>query len=245
MKPIALQLWSVKDVCEKDFFGTLEKISEMGYEGIEFAGYYDQPAQKIKEKCTDLGLKVVASHISAEKIVNDLDNVISFEKELGNNYIVCPYASYDTKNEWTSFASKLKIACKKIEESGMTLVYHNHHLEFHKLEDTYILDYLLETVPHLKAELDTYWIQYAGEDVVSYMSQYKNRTPFIHLKDMKKNPVESTEIGEGILDITSFVKQAEDQGVEWLIIEQEAFNKPPLESVEVGLNNLRKLIGGI
>ncbi|MFD2615899.1 sugar phosphate isomerase/epimerase family protein [Terrilactibacillus laevilacticus] len=244
MMPVALQLWSVKDVCEKDFFGTLEKVSEMGYDGIEFAGYYNESAQNIKEKCTELGLQIVASHIPAEKILNDLDNVISFEKELGNNYIVCPYASYDTKDEWKSFASKLNVACKKIEDAGMTLVYHNHHHEFHKLEDTYILDYLLEMVPHLKAELDTYWIQYAGVDVVSYMSQYDNRTPFIHLKDMKKEPMESTEIGKGVLDITRFVKQAENQGVEWLIIEQEAFTKPSLESVEIGLINLKQLIGG-
>ncbi|OSF25063.1 sugar phosphate isomerase, partial [Salmonella enterica subsp. enterica serovar Agona] len=97
---IALQLWSVKEACEDDFFGTLEKVAEMGYDGVEFAGYYGKSASEIKAKLAELGLEVAGSHISKEQLEEDLENVILFERELGNEYIICPYADFKTKQEW-------------------------------------------------------------------------------------------------------------------------------------------------
>ncbi|MBP3041326.1 sugar phosphate isomerase/epimerase [Bacillaceae bacterium Marseille-Q3522] len=242
MNLIALQLWSVKDACQQDFFAVLEKIAEMGYEGVEFAGYHEKSAGQIKEKLAELNLKAVASHLPAEQIFQHPEEVIAFEKELGNKYIVCPWASFETKEEWKHFAQKLQLAAKQFQDAGLTLVYHNHWQELRKFDETYILDFLLQEAPDVMAELDTYWIQYAGADVFTFLAKYKNRTPLIHLKDMKKDPLESTEIGNGSLDIAGFVNQAQQNGTEWLIVEQEDFAKPPLDSVKICLKNLRKIL---
>ncbi|MHC4507312.1 MAG: ubiquinol-cytochrome c reductase iron-sulfur subunit N-terminal domain-containing protein, partial [Planctomycetota bacterium] len=37
---LAVQLYSVRGECKKDFDGTVRAVAEMGYEGVEFAGYY-------------------------------------------------------------------------------------------------------------------------------------------------------------------------------------------------------------
>ncbi|PEJ59259.1 sugar phosphate isomerase [Bacillus sp. AFS002410] len=242
--PIALQLWSVKEDAELDFFGTLEKVAKMGYDGVEFAGYYGKSASEIKAVLNKLGLKAAGAHVSADQILHQIDDVIAFETELGNKYIVCPWANFNSLEEWKEFAEQLQHSGKKLSEAGLSLVYHNHAHELVAVENEYILDILLNAVPSnlLKAELDTYWLEFAGVDAVEFMSKYKGRTPLIHVKDMAQSKEESTEIGNGIMNIKGIVQQAKLNSVEWLIVEQEAFTKPQLVSVEIGLNNLKKIL---
>ena len=47
--PIALQLYSVREDCARDFPGTLEAVANMGYEGVEFAGYYGRSTDELKK----------------------------------------------------------------------------------------------------------------------------------------------------------------------------------------------------
>lgn len=78
--PIALQLWSVKEVAAIDFFGTLEKVAQMGYDGVEFAGYYGKNASEIKSVLNKLGLKIAGAHVSADQIIHHIDEVIASKK---------------------------------------------------------------------------------------------------------------------------------------------------------------------
>ncbi len=241
-KPIALQLWSVQDETEKDFFGTLEKVAEMGYDGVEFAGYYGKTADEIQEKLAELGLKAAGSHIQYEQFLTNLDEVLAFEKVLGNKNLIVPWAAFDTVEEWQLFADNMKTIAEKVTAAGFNFSYHNHNHEFEELNGQPILTWLLQEVPTLNVELDTYWVQFAGVDAVEYMANYAGRMKLVHLKDQKENPIESTEIGNGVLDIASYVKQAEENGVDWFVIEQEAFTQPTLKSVEIGLINLKRII---
>ncbi|MBC1454854.1 sugar phosphate isomerase/epimerase [Listeria welshimeri] len=245
MKPkIALQLWSVKEACEDDFFGTLEKVAEMGYDGVEFAGYYGKSPSEIKTKLAELGLEVAGSHISKEMLEAELEDVIVFERELGNKFIICPYADFETKQEWLSFAEKLREIAKTIQQAGMQFGYHNHAHELEKVDDAIILENLLGNVPEMIAELDTYWIEYAGVGVIPFIEKYRNRVPLVHIKDKSKTSKESTIIGEGILDISGYVKTAIASGTKWLIIEQEAFEEDPLTSVAKGYTYLANVLEG-
>ena len=81
---IAVQLFSVRDACASDLPGTLRSVAEMGYEGVEFAGYYDRSAMELKTLLADVGLKVAGSHIGWNSLVgNELDRTMDFNEELG------------------------------------------------------------------------------------------------------------------------------------------------------------------
>lgn len=245
MLKIGLQLWSIKDFMEKDFFGTLTSVAAMGYDGVEFAGYYGYTAQEIKSKLDKLGLQVAGSHIQFEQLQHHLDEVIEFEKALGNKYVVCPYANFETEEKWRDFFKELSRIGRKLKEAGLQLVYHNHNHEFEQMDGKIILDEMLSSVSEedLKIELDTYWSEYAGVVYTpSWMRNNNERLLLIHLKDMKAHMKESTEIGNGILLIQKYVDVAKEIGTEWVIIEQEAFTQDSLESVKLGLNNLKKII---
>ncbi|MBU3159180.1 sugar phosphate isomerase/epimerase [Clostridium frigoris] len=244
--PIALQLYSIKDETEKNFSLALKKVSQIGYKGVEFAGYGGLSSSKIKALLEELDLKVCGSHVSLDELTNNIDKVIEYSLEIGNPYIICPYATYKNKEDYEKMAETLNILAIKCSEKGIFLGYHNHGHEFQKFNGEYGLDIIYkETNAKLvKAEIDTYWVKYAGLDPVEYIKKHSGRCDLIHIKDMEivNGEKRSTEVGNGIIDIKSIIMESEEQGAKWLIVEQEFFNKPTFESVEIGFKNLKKLV---
>ena len=59
---LGLQLFSVRDALNEDFEGTLKKVKKMGYDYVEFAGYYDRSAEEIKALLDKYGLTAISAH---------------------------------------------------------------------------------------------------------------------------------------------------------------------------------------
>lgn len=242
--PVALQLYTLREETSKDFIETLKKVADLGYKGVEFAGFGGFSALDLRGYLDAFGLKPVGAHISVEELKNNLDHVIEYNVQLGNKYIVCPWASYETKEDYIKMADLLAKVGAKIKEAGLQLCYHNHAFELQSFEGEYGLDIMYNKVAaeHLMAEVDTYWIAYAGLNPVEYLAKYSGRTPLIHIKDMEDSEKrEFAEIGTGTIDIKAIAKQAERNGVEWLIVEQDVCKREPLDSVRISINNLRKM----
>ena len=55
--PIGLEMYSVRNECQKDFPGTVRAVGKMGYKGVEFAGYYGRDAKTLRQILDDSGLK--------------------------------------------------------------------------------------------------------------------------------------------------------------------------------------------
>ena len=241
--PIALQLYTVRDETAKDFIGTLEKVAEIGYEGVEFAGFGDMPASKMKEALERLNLKAVGSHTSKDLLFNKLDEVIEYNLAIGNPFVMCPWDNYGSKGEWLEAAKLYNTIGEKLKQRGLQFLYHNHAHEFAKFDGEYILDLIYkETDPELvKAEIDTYWVYYAGVDPAGYVAKYGGRCPIVHLKDMKADDKFTVEVGEGIIDIKSIIEASVKAGTEWLVVEQDSCARPPLESVKISVDSLKKM----
>lgn len=244
--PIALQLYSIKDETAKNFTQALKRVAKIGYSGVEFAGYGGMPSSELKALLQELGLKVCGSHVSLEELTNNIDSVIEYNLEIGNPYIICPFALYNDKADYEKMAEILNTIAIKCSAKGILFGYHNHGHEFQKFKGEYGLDIIYkETDAKLvKAEIDTYWVKHAGLDPAEYIKKHAGRCDLIHIKDMEiiDGEKRSTEIGNGIMDIKTIIVEAEKQGAKWLIVEQEFFNKPSLESVEIGYKNLKKLV---
>jgi sugar phosphate isomerase/epimerase len=242
--PIALQLYTLREETSKDFIETLKKVADLGYKGVEFAGFGGFSALDLRGYLDAFGLKPVGAHISVEELKNNLEHIIEYNVQLGNRYIVCPWATYEGKEDYIKMADFLAEVGAKIKEAGLQLCYHNHAFELQSFEGEYGLDIMYNRVPaeHLMAEVDTYWVTYAGLNPVEYLAKYSGRTPLIHIKDMEDSEKrEFAEIGTGTIDIKAIAEQAEKNGVEWLIVEQDICKREPLDSVRISINNLRKM----
>ncbi|WP_113674168.1 sugar phosphate isomerase/epimerase family protein [Vallitalea guaymasensis] len=242
---IALQLYTVREECENDFIGTLEKVADLGYEGVELAGVHGLSAEQLKEELDRLNLKVVGSHIGLDQLEKDLDKIIDYNKTIDNSIIVCPYAKWESKEGLDELACKLNAISDKLNSAGLQLLYHNHSHEFEKIDDSYGLDllYNLTKKSNMLMELDTHWVRRADKDVIDYMNQNKDILKLVHIKDMKEIHGEKTfaAIGEGIMDIPAIIDKAVELGCSWVIVENDQPEPNGIENVTVSINNLKKM----
>lgn len=135
------------------------------------------------------------------------------------------------------------LLAEKCSAEGIQLCYHNHDFEFERINNEYVLDVFIDKVPSLMLELDTFWTSFVGLDTLEYMRKNSTKLQYIHLKDMVKgDKPEFAEVGEGCLDIASYVKTAVELGVEWAFVEQDRCRRPSLESVKVSYENLQRMM---
>ncbi|MBV7508369.1 sugar phosphate isomerase/epimerase [Bacillus sp. sid0103] len=245
--PIAVQMYTLREESAKDFAGTLKKVAELGFDGVEFAGYGGLTAKEVRVLLDEFGLQAAASHIPLEDLENNLFQVIEDQKIVGSSYVVCPYLMPDrrSKEDYKALISFLDQAGETCRRQGITLCYHNHDFELERLSNGMtVLEGILErtNANNLKAELDVYWLTKAGEKPVDWMNRYKNRTPLIHLKDMTTDGEQFfAELGTGGVDIKAVLKTGAENGVEWWVVEQDMSRRSPFESIEISMNYLKTL----
>lgn len=240
--PIALQVYSLRDDAKLDFAGTLMSIKQIGYDAVEFAGYYGMSSRELRKLLDDLGLGVVGSHVGYEELRDNLNKVIDYNLEIGAKYVICPGYNSDTRDGWIKFAEFLNSVEEKCSSQGLVIGYHNHAHELKKIGNEYILDILFSAVnDRVVAELDLGWALYGGVDPIELLKKYGGRCLLVHVKDFDQNKVQ-TEVGTGTLDLVGVVAACRENGVEWIIIETEKYNMKPIDSVRIGYENLRKTI---
>ncbi|GAF65806.1 putative isomerase [Bacillus sp. TS-2] len=251
MLPIGLQLYTIREETAKDFIGALKKVKEIGYQGVEFAGFGDHSAAEIKEAIDDIGLKAVSSHVPLDRLENELEQVIEEQVTIGSKSVVCPFipeSYWKSKEAYEKLAEFLNTVGQRCREHGLQFGYHHHSFEFEKFGDEYALDLLLRlTDPDfVHLQCDAYWVEYAGLSAVDYIKKYEGRCKIIHMKDMQLEPEKTDiELGQGVLDVSKLVQVANDIDAEWLLVEMDHCKLPPFESIKVSFDNLEKIVKDI
>ena len=185
---VGIQLYGVRKSMAEDFEGTLKAISDMGYEYVEFAGYYDKSAEEIKEILDKYGLKCISVHQGISFFDEDPDEKCKFLKTFGVKYSVIPWYEKEKlagNAEWDETKKKFSEAADILKRNGLLLGYHNHDFEFQTVNGKFVHDYIFEAISEDKIfpELDTCWVRYADVDPVEMIHRYKGRVDVVHLKD--------------------------------------------------------------
>lgn len=241
MAQVGLQLYTVRDAMENDFEGTLRKVAELGYQGVEFAGFYGRSAEQVTSILNETGLIALGAHTPYTNLRDQLEEEISFNLAIGNRFLICPFLSEEDRNRWNEVIEDLKVIGKRCSEAGVVLCYHNHEFELTQLlGDKTVLDTIYDEVPSslLQVELDSCWVSYAGYDPLQYIAKYSDRLPILHLKDMitkEDGSPETVELGKGEIAIKAIADAAVAAGVEWLVVEQDYCAQEPLESIKVSM----------
>ncbi len=260
--PIALQLYTVRDFLEEDFYGTLKKVKEMGYEGVELAGLGHKDPAEVKGMLDELGLCVMGSHVPTDEM--EEEGCFARYKAVGCRYVAIPWMSYGKQN--AKLQENLELIHRlalKAKEEGLTMLYHNHDFEFKSENGKTVIDTIYDTVPAdlLQTELDTCWVKFAGSDPCEYLRKYTGRSPLVHLKDFweaegfdsvpydligktredrENEGFEFRPIGHGIQDIPAILKASIDAGAEWVVVEQDESNgRSSLEAAKMSIDYLR------
>ncbi|EFM09547.1 Xylose isomerase domain protein TIM barrel [Paenibacillus curdlanolyticus YK9] len=251
VKPIiGIQMYTLRDRAENDFIGTIREVAELGYQAIEFAGFFNTSSSDVKKVLEETGLKAPSAHIglqwteSEDEMWKAFDEQIAFAKEIGLQYIVTPWAPLPenpNQEDVDKLAGILKQASTKVKAAGMTYGYHNHDFELKLVDGVPLIDRLLQqlTPDELIAEFDLGWVHIGGGAPADYISRYAGRVPLAHFKDFGDHRSD-TEIGAGLVNFQPVLAIAEQSGIEYFIVEQEQFQSSSLESAKISLEYFRK-----
>ncbi len=243
--PIALQVYSVRQAAAKDLPGVLKAIGQMGYEGVEFAGYYGHEAKAIRKMLDDSGLKCCGTHIGLETLLGDqFARTVEFNQVLGNRFLIVswmPESRFATVEVAKKTAELFNELAEKARPHGMRVGYHAHGGDFKKVgEQTAWELFFSNTVPEVVMQMDIGNCLGAGADPYAILRKFPGRSATIHLKE--HGGKRGAPLGEGEVRWKEVFEICETiGGTEWYIVEQESYAVPPLECVKLCLQNLRKM----
>lgn len=248
-RPLGLQLYTMRNLMERDVEGTLRIVADAGYKEVEFAGYFGRDPKALRATLDGLGLAAPSAHIPIDVIRASLDQTLDAAATLGHQYIICPFLMPNdrTADSFRRVAADLNRAGEAARARGMRVGYHNHDFEFAALPGGERgMDLLLAgTDPALVAfEMDLYWVTYAGQDPLALFARAPGRFELWHVKDLGTVNGARTmvPVGTGTIDFARIYAQRAQAGVRHLIVEQDNAQDPPA-NIRTSYAGLRRIVG--
>lgn len=259
---------------------TLKSIKQYGFDAIELNGFMIHPTSFLvriltkmagmptgkggkldwKQLVKEADLKVSGLHFDLGTLKRDINSCIKEAKEFNTNYIIVTGMyrfNYQDKNELNKLCDDLNNVGKILKENDINLLYHNHNVEFKRLDNNmFVYDYLIDNLNSecVNFEFDSYWAIDGGINALEYIEKLGNRIKLFHINDKgnrKKGPFvtpiltsDAIELGKGSINLDALINKAKENGVETIILEQHRnfINNSPLESIKISgefLNNYK------
>jgi len=249
--PVGLEIYSVREEFKKNEISTLQAISGMGYECVEFYSVYAdwtaEHAREIRSKLDSLNLKCFSTHNGKKAFSgDDLRRALDLNKILGSRYMVLASpGKTSTLDDWKQVADTLNTANHEMRRAGLRAGYHNHIAEWQPLDGKLPMEVLAEnTDKNIMLQLDVGHCLAGGADPVAWINNHPGRTRSLHLKDWSKEKEFQALFGEGVAPWKKILSAAQDKGgVEFYLIEQEGNQYPELETADRCLIAYRNLAG--
>ena len=277
MAKLGVQAMMLRDsFAEVGAFETLRKVSAIGYNAVEIS-QIPMTAGNVAEldrSRSELGMDIAALSVALEKpqgrpgdsLRDDFDKIVEDAKKLDSTLLrigMLPFPAKKSIDAVIDFAKEANGYAERLQEHGISLYYHNHHIEFAKFDGKYMLDIIADNSPAMGMEIDVHWVQRGGLDPVRTLEKYAGRTAMVHLKDYRigelpesafglletgdvmgfmrefKDVVQFAEVGEGNLDFASIIPAAQAAGAQYLLVEQdELYGRTVWEALQTSHDNL-------
>ena len=252
---LGAQLYTVRDYTNnlKDFEETLKKISEIGYEYVQVSGTCDYNSKWLRDMLKKYNLKCSLTHISSDKLQNSIEYVIEEHNDFDCKYIglgIMPdlwNKDVELEDIIANFKKNFIPVMEKCKAAGKYFMYHNHDLEFVKLNSGKTSwQTLIDDIPAdlMGFTVDTFWIQKGGCNPSTVIRELKGRCPVVHFKDYKmtRDGAVLAACGDGNLNFADIIKACEEAGTEYIMVEQDdCFSENPFDCLERSYKYLKSL----
>ncbi len=232
LERVGIQLYTVRDRMAADVPGTLERIAGIGYDEVEFAGYFEHSPADIRAMLAANGLASPAAHVPLDGMRNEPESLIDAASEVGHDYLVLAWLGEDerrTLDQYRAHAELCNRFGERCRDAGIQFAWHNHEFEFEALDGVLPMDLLLaETDPDLmQIEIDLYWTRVADVDPIAYFDKHPGRFPLCHVKDMAADGA-MADVGDGTMDFAGIFAASEQAGLKHYFVERDN----PTDSLE-------------
>lgn len=234
-KPLSVQLYSLREASVADFPGVLKRVADIGYAGVEPAGFHGLTPVEFKRMVDDLGLKISSTH-SPWITPDSVAEVIEVAGVLDVKHVVCGFGPDDfaTQDAIQRTSDRVNDMLDKLKGSGLTLIQHNHYWEFEMLNGRLKYAIYAGLCPRVQFELDIYWAaNFGAVDVPRQVTAFAKRTSFLHIKDgnLERNQP-MLPAGQGKIDIPACVAAADPNVLKWLVVELDEYDGDMFSAVE-------------
>ena len=250
---IAVQLYSFRDFIKtpEGVADTFRILHEMGYGAVQLSSSLAKmPEEELARLLAEYSLVPCSAHENGADIVGKTEEIIAKLRKLNCFHLAYPgpHVNVTGEGEARAFARMLNRKAQEFAEAGITLAYHNHHVEFRHFGGKTLLELIYENAPELEGEIDTHWVQRGGGDPVRWIRMLSGRMRVLHVKDYGVDSADRSSlwnekpvmmpVGYGNLDWNMILETAESAGVEWYVVEHDADVGDPFESFAESLKFL-------
>lgn len=259
MARIGVQLMMVRDkVAQDGMFPVLQRIAGLGYTAVELSQIPTTEATiaGLDQGRRELGLEVAALSVGLKKgptstgdaLDTDFAKIVDDCRRLDCRYArigMMPFDAMVSADAVVRFAQDAEEAAQRLAAEGITLAYHNHHVDFAKHDGETLFDIVRRVSPSLHFEIDVHWVQRGGKNPVDVLSEFAGQVELVHLKDYRvttlppaaldllqagdlagfmqafTNVVQFAEVGAGNINFGAVIPQALASGAEYLLVEQD------------------------
>jgi len=239
---LAVQLYTLRHLLEKDLDQTLAALAEAGGREVELAGLYGRTAAEMRAALDAAGLVVCAAHIPIEGFEDAPDRLLEAAEILGNSTLVLPWITPPaTAAAADETVARIVAASEVATGGGLGFAYHNHDFEFRELDDGTDL-WSRIAAAGVPQEPDIGWLLVAGRDPVTALGELAGRCPLVHAKDVRQKADGTWEdviAGDGDVDWPAVAAAAIAAGATRIVVELDNPSERPIDDITLSLATLR------
>src|SRR5580704_9664014 len=242
LSQVAAQIYTVRDYLSNSsaFAESMQRLKRIGYPAVELI-----PSDKVSDKematiCRDAGVTIAAAYVPGKTLLEDPKAIVEKLQTVGTKFGAYAFpggVDLSSSDQVNRLADQLQNAAAVLAGSDLILAYHNHAMEFSRLDEELVYDILHKRAPSLSFEFDTYWAQFGGVSPERWIQKLGSKLVSLHMKDYgipakHDDPPFMAEVGHGNLDFPVLVAEAEKVGCQWFVVEQDFTPGNPFDSLE-------------
>jgi sugar phosphate isomerase/epimerase len=267
---LASPLYIVREQCAVDLFSVLRKLKSIGFDGVEFLGFFGHDAGEVRRCLDELQLRALGNHVPYQSFLHDIHATLDFHAAVGCGYITISdwgESGFPGSPSWEQTLAGLMKMGEQAQKYGFTLLYHNHDNELiDHVDGQEMLDVILSSTPRqvLSFEPDLGWIEIGGGDCEYYLTRYADRCPVIHLKDYystdkskhgfvrdflpqrggaERGFFEFRPVGYGVLNLARLMPLCLRCAPEWFVMDHDlAYERDSFADLKLSLDYVKTLL---
>jgi len=242
---IAVQLYTLRDECDRDLEGALRRLGAMGYDGVELFQLHGHSPAQVREWLDENGLVAAGRHVRVEAVETGLPELVEELRVVGPNRLAIAWIDPEALAQADAVVERFAAAAEAAREAGLHLGFHNHWSEVAPLDGgPTFLDRLRALPPELLwLELDLGWVWHGGADPIAELEKTAGRCPLVHVKDYaSREGRDDVPVGDGLVGYDRVIPAAVTAGAEWLVVEEDDAGSDPFAAVERSLRFVQQVL---
>ena len=248
MLRVGLQLWTIREECDRDLERALRTVGAQGYEGVELFQLHGHDVGQVRAWLDSANLVAAGRHVRVEGIEAELPQLAGELRVLGTDRAAIAWIDPEELDHPNEVVERFADAARVARDLDVRLGFHNHWAEPVPLDGGPSFLYLLRRLPSdlLWLELDLGWVWQSGADPVAELEKTAGRCPLVHVKDYaSRESRDDVPVGEGVVGYDRVLPAALAAGAEWLIVEEDDAGDDPFAATQRSVDAVRRIVGPV